>query len=80
MREAIVRFFDMNEGWLAGVLSKGREAGSLSFTGPPRETARSILDALEGAMLVERARGGIGRFRSTARRLVASLAGTSASR
>jgi TetR/AcrR family transcriptional repressor of nem operon len=76
MREAIVRFFDMNEAWLAQVLSRGRDAGTLSFSGPPRETARSILDSLEGAMLVERARGGIGRFRSTAQRLVASLAGT----
>jgi TetR/AcrR family transcriptional repressor of nem operon len=77
MREAIIRFFDLNEEWLGKVLAQGRREGTLSFAGTPRDAARSILDGLEGAMLVARARGDVQRFRSTARRLVASVVGGS---
>jgi len=75
MREAIIRFFDLNEAWLQGILAQGRREGTLSFSGTPRDAARSIIDGLEGAMLVARARGDLARFRSTARRLVASVVG-----
>ena len=75
MREAIVRFFDLNEVWLSRVLTEGRRGGALTFSGSPRETARGILSGLEGAMLVIRAQGDLARFTTTARRLVASLAG-----
>jgi TetR/AcrR family transcriptional repressor of nem operon len=75
MREAILRFFDLNESWLRAILTRGRREGSLSFQGTARDGARSIIDGLEGAMLVARARGDLARFRSTARRLVASVVG-----
>jgi TetR/AcrR family transcriptional repressor of nem operon len=75
MREAIIRFFDLNEAWLQRILAQGRREGTLSFSGTPRDAARSIIDGLEGAMLVARARGDLARFRSTARRLVASVVG-----
>ena len=75
MREAILRYFDLNDAWLNTVLVQGRRGGTLTFSGSPRDAARSIIDGLEGAMLVARARGDLARFRSTARRLVASVVG-----
>ncbi len=50
MRDAIVRFFDVNEEWLAKILGRGRREGSLAFSGTPRDAARGILGGLEGAI------------------------------
>jgi hypothetical protein len=57
------------------VLERGRETGALRFDGPARETAQSIVSGLEGAMLVARPYGELGRFETAAARLLASLAG-----
>jgi TetR/AcrR family transcriptional repressor of nem operon len=73
MREAIVRFFDESETWLAGVLEKGRAAGTLRLPGPAEEEARAIVDGLEGALLVARPLGDVDRFEATAARLLARL-------
>ncbi|HTG46535.1 MAG TPA: TetR/AcrR family transcriptional regulator [Actinomycetota bacterium] len=75
MQEAIRGFFDVNEAWLAEVLTRGRRDGSLAFAGSSRETARGIVAGLEGAMLVGRATDGPAGFRAAARRLVRRLAG-----
>ena len=73
MQDAVLRFFDDNEKWLALVLEEGRKAGTLSFEGPSRQTARVILSGMEGAMLVARPFGDITRFQNTARSLLAGL-------
>lgn len=73
MREAVIRFFDDNESWLAGVLAQGRSEGTLSFDGAPLHAAQTVLSGLEGAMLIARPYGDIARFQSAAARLVASL-------
>jgi TetR/AcrR family transcriptional regulator, transcriptional repressor for nem operon len=73
MREAIVRFFDESETWLAHVLDEGRDAGSLTLPGPANEEARAIVDGLEGALLVARPFGDVHRFEATAARLLARL-------
>jgi TetR/AcrR family transcriptional repressor of nem operon len=73
MRGAVTRFFDDNETWLTVVLERGRADGSLSFEEPPGEAANMLVSGLEGAMLVARPYGDVGRFRSTARWLLASL-------
>jgi TetR/AcrR family transcriptional regulator, transcriptional repressor for nem operon len=73
MRGALLRFFDDNERWLRGVLDQGRQEGSLQFTGSPNDTARLIVSALEGTMLVTRPYADIARFEDTAARLIASL-------
>jgi TetR/AcrR family transcriptional regulator, transcriptional repressor for nem operon len=73
MREGVVRFFDDNDTWLAGVLEQGRQDGTLHFTGPSREAAQMIIGALEGAMLVARPYGDVTRFQTTTARLVADL-------
>jgi TetR/AcrR family transcriptional repressor of nem operon len=76
IRDAVVSFLDDNEIWLGRVLEQGRKDRSLRFDGPARETARSILSGLEGAMLVARSYGDVERFETAAKRLLASLAGT----
>jgi TetR/AcrR family transcriptional repressor of nem operon len=73
MRAAVLRFFDENERWLAGVLRRGRASGALRLSGSPREVARTIVSALEGAMLVARPFSDPGRFRATALQLLAGL-------
>jgi TetR/AcrR family transcriptional regulator, transcriptional repressor for nem operon len=70
MREAVIRFFDENHRWLAGVLSQGRAAKTLEFEGSPDEIAQSIVSTLEGAMLVARSYGDVTRFEATARQLL----------
>jgi TetR/AcrR family transcriptional regulator, transcriptional repressor for nem operon len=75
MRDAVVSFLDDNEIWLGRVLEQGHDDRSLRFDGSARETARSILSGLEGAMLVARSYGDVERFEAGASRLLASLAG-----
>ena len=78
MRAAVLRFFEENETWLEGLLESGRESGTLDFGGSARETARLIVSALEGAMLVSRPYGDVRRFQAAASALLAGLAGTTA--
>ena len=73
MRGAVTQFFDDNEAWLTTVLERGRADGSLAFDEPPGEAANMLVSGLEGAMLVARPYGDVGRFRSAARWLLASL-------
>jgi len=74
IRLAVVSFLDENETWLEGVLEAGRRSGTLAFGGSARETARSIVAGLEGAMLVARPYGDPARFQAAADRLLAGLA------
>jgi TetR/AcrR family transcriptional regulator, transcriptional repressor for nem operon len=73
MQGAVVDFFEENETWLAEVLQQGRDRGSLRFAGSPLEEGRSIVSALEGAMLVARSFGDITRFQAVAEHLLSSL-------
>ncbi len=73
MREAVLGFFDENESWVERVLVQGRDAGTLVFPGDPREAARLIVSALEGAMLVARPYGDLERFEAAADRLLAGF-------
>jgi TetR/AcrR family transcriptional repressor of nem operon len=70
MRDAVLRFFDDNEVWLAKVANEGRNAGTLSFAGEPLNAARMLLSGLEGAMLVARPYDDVARFRSAASNLI----------
>jgi TetR/AcrR family transcriptional repressor of nem operon len=75
IRGAVVRFLDDNEAWLTPVLEQGRREGSLSFAGSTPVLARSIVSALEGALLIARPYGAVERFETAAAQLLASLAG-----
>jgi TetR/AcrR family transcriptional repressor of nem operon len=75
MSRAIVAFFDANQSWLAAVLQAGRSERTLSFDGEARDCAQTVLDALEGAMLVALPYGDPRRFDAVASRLIKSLTG-----
>jgi TetR/AcrR family transcriptional repressor of nem operon len=74
MRDAVLRFFDHNESWLAGVFQQGNADGSLHVEGSISEAARALVGGLEGAMLIARPYDQPTRFETTASQLVASLA------
>jgi len=73
MRDGVLSFFDENQRWLAGILSEGRRDGKLAFSGSPEEAAQTVIGTLEGAMLVARPYGDLGRFDATARQLIGGL-------
>jgi TetR/AcrR family transcriptional repressor of nem operon len=73
MQEEIRRFFDVNEAWLGGVIDEGRRAGTLTERGSAQATARMLLAALEGAMLVSRPYHDTARFSSAAKQILATL-------
>jgi len=73
VRSTLLEFFDDNEGWLAEVLESGRSTGQLAFTGPARDVARVVVASLEGAMLIARPYGDLGRFQVAATQLLAGL-------
>jgi TetR/AcrR family transcriptional repressor of nem operon len=75
VRSGIVSFFDENEAWVSAVLEQGSDEKTLSFEGPARETAQSLIGGLEGAMLVARPHGDVARFEAATGRLLSSLAG-----
>jgi TetR/AcrR family transcriptional regulator, transcriptional repressor for nem operon len=79
IRDAVITFLDDNALWLERVLDQGRNDASLRFSGSARDTARSIVSGLEGAMLLARPYGEVERFETAATRLLASLAGTAPS-
>ena len=74
MQHAVVAFFDANEAWLERVLDHAREDGELHYHGSPRDTARMIVSALQGAMLIARPHHDHRRFHATATHLLASIA------
>jgi TetR/AcrR family transcriptional repressor of nem operon len=74
MRAAVIRFFDYNENWLTAVLQQGRGDGTLRLDGSAREAARALIAGLEGAMLVARPYGEVGRYEASASRLLAGIA------
>ncbi len=75
MRDAILRFFDHNQGWLRTVMEQGRADRSMRFDGTADDGAQTILGGLEGAMLVARPYHDVGRFEAVAARLIADVTG-----
>jgi TetR/AcrR family transcriptional repressor of nem operon len=73
MRQAVIRFFDHNQNWLAGVIDQGRGEGSLQIDGASGDVAQMIIGTLEGAMLVARTYRDPERFGTTTKRLLAEI-------
>src|SRR5436305_10836334 len=73
MQSEVIRFFDENQKWLAGVLKDGKAEGSLAYGGRAEDVAQGVLSTLEGAMLVARPYGDLARFDATAKQLLAGL-------
>ena len=74
IREAILRFFDESETWLADVLEQGEADGSLRLRGSARDEGRAIVSGLEGALLVARPYADVDRFETAAASLLKRLA------
>lgn len=73
MRDDMRHFFDENERWLIRVLQEGKRERSLKFSGTAEEVARTLIGSLEGAMMIARSYGDVGRFKSVCDRLLGDL-------
>jgi TetR/AcrR family transcriptional regulator, transcriptional repressor for nem operon len=73
VQSAVRGFVEDNVRWLARVLAEGRAAGSLAFPGTPEAAATALFSALEGAMLVSRTAGDVGRYRAASAWLLSAL-------
>ena len=73
MREPMRHFFDENERWLTAVLQQGKREKALKFSGAAAEAARTLVGALEGAMMIARSYGDAARFDAVTDRLLADL-------
>ena len=73
MQEGLRAFFDMNEAWLARVFADGAAEGSFRLVGSPGDTARMVLGALEGSMLVARSYSEPERFEAAVNGLLGGL-------
>lgn len=78
MRAAVIRFFDDNQTWLVHVLDEGLLDRTLDFSGAKEDVAQTILVTLEGAMLVARPYGDLGRFTAASQQLILGLAASGA--
>jgi TetR/AcrR family transcriptional repressor of nem operon len=58
------RFYKANQDRLTAILQQGCETGAFRFTGDPVHLACLVFAALEGAVLVVRADGGVKKFRA----------------
>ena len=73
MRDPMRHFFDENEKWLVRVLQEGKKQKSLKSHGSPAEAARTLIGALEGAMMIARSYGEVSRFTAVSDRILADL-------
>lgn len=73
MRDSMIRFFRDNESWVQHVIEQGVREGTLRCDGSTDDAARAIVSGLEGAMLVARPFGDLGRFQATADRMIDDL-------
>jgi TetR/AcrR family transcriptional repressor of nem operon len=73
MRDALLRYFDQNERWLTAVLRQGKREKVLDFSGTAAEAAQGLIGALEGAMMIARSYGDVGRFKTVSDRLLKDL-------
>jgi TetR/AcrR family transcriptional regulator, transcriptional repressor for nem operon len=57
MRARVDRFFRSHQAWLQAVLKRGEASGEFKLAAPATKTARMILGALQGGLLVKRTTG-----------------------
>ena len=74
VQEAVKDFFARNEIWLAEVLERGRDSGTLFFVGSPPTVARLVISELEGAMLLARLHDDLVLFDTAVARLLDGFA------
>lgn len=77
LREDVEAFFTEQETWLTNTLTVGRDTGALRFARPPAAEALLLLAALEGALLLARARGDVAWFDTATDALLDALTAAS---
>jgi len=73
MRVHVDRFFKAHHAWLAGILKRGVTRGEFKLTSPAAKTARLVLAALQGALLVKRTTGDPAQLKDVVTALKAQL-------
>jgi TetR/AcrR family transcriptional repressor of nem operon len=74
LRARVDGFFQSHQAWLAGILERGAERGEFRLAAPPAKTARLVLGALQGALLVKRTTGDASQLRDVVAALKSQLA------
>jgi len=74
MRRRVDRFFRSHQAWLTGILERGVARGELTLAAPAAKTARLILGALQGALLVKRTTGDASQLRDVVAVIKSQLA------
>jgi len=74
MRRRVDRFFTSHQAWLAGILERGVARGEFTLAAPAAKTAKLILGALQGALLVKRTTGDASQLRDVVAVLKSQLA------
>lgn len=69
----VKQFFEENEVWLTALLKKGVEEGEFVVHSSPAETAKLILSALEGAMVIAESMGELSRLESISQWILLTL-------
>lgn len=73
MCREVQAFFDLNLSWLRQSMERGRDQGTLHFSGTPLAAASAFLAAVEGAMLLARAHRKPDEFGQVGQHLLATL-------
>jgi TetR/AcrR family transcriptional repressor of nem operon len=73
MRMRVERFFTTHHAWLAGILERGAQRGEFTLPAPATKTARLVLSALQGALLVKRTTGDMAQVKDVIAVLKAEL-------
>lgn len=76
MRAHVDAFFKAHHAWLAGILKRGVIRGEFRLASSPAKTARLVLAALQGALLVKRTTGDPAQLKDVVTVLKAQLSQT----
>ena len=68
--DAVSEYVTRSEGWIASVIREGVEAGEFGFSGRPSEAAATLLAALQGGLLLGRARRASGSLLASVQRVL----------
>ena len=75
MRAHVERFFKAHHTWLGGILKRGVAQGEFKLASSAARTARLVLAALQGALLVKRTTGDPSQLKDVVAALKAQLSG-----
>jgi TetR/AcrR family transcriptional regulator, transcriptional repressor for nem operon len=76
LRARVDQFFKDHQAWLTAILKRGAERGEFRLASSPAKTARLVLGALQGALLVKRTTQDNSQLRDVIAALKSQLAAT----